>query len=709
MNYKIVYDKPGRIRLRMGQGAFSAEQGYGIEALLMSNSAVLGAEASYVNGGILICYKAGCRDGILSVIDGLHKACLPVSQKQEVNQVRELDDVFTRSVAAVLCRHYVLKLFVPAPLRAIFTLRRAFFYWKKGGRSLLNGKLGVDVLDAAAVMAASVQRDFATASSVMMLLHISELLEDYTRKKARQTLTQSLAMHVDSIWLAGEHEDVLTPVAQIRIGDRIRVRTGGVIPLDGEVVSGEAIVNEASMTGEPLGVLRQEKHSVYAGTIVEEGSLVIKVRTLADNTRIQNIVSLIDQSEMLKAGIQSKAEKLADSIVPFSFLTSIVTLIVTRNISKAMSVLMVDYSCAIKLTTPICVISAMHEAAKHRILVKGGKYLEAYANADTIVFDKTGTLTAACPKVAKVVAFNGHARDDILRISACLEEHFPHSVAKAIVKQAEAENLQHREEHAEVEYVVAHGISSMLHGQMILIGSWHFIFDDGGIPITEREKTMIDSESEGYSTVFLSIGGVLAGMICVEDPVRLEAKHTLEELKKLGVRRFILLTGDGEAAAKAACEALGIAEFRAQVLPENKADMIRSLKEQGGTVIMVGDGINDSPALSCADVSIAMKDGSDIAKEIADIMLLSESLDGLVTLRHLSETLFERINRNYRFILGFNTSLLLLGISGIVAPSASAVLHNASTMLFSAMSMRPYLAECKDVNTNEWGLDADPV
>jgi len=659
----------------------------------MSGSEVLSAEASHVNGGMLICYKPGCRDSVLAVIGGLNKRCLPVSQKQDVNQVRELDDAFSRSMAVVLCKHYALKLFVPAPIRAIFTLRRAFFYWKKGGRSLLNGKLGVDVLDAAAVMAATVQRDFATASSIMTLLHISELLEDYTRKKARQTLTQSLALHVDSIWLADEHEDILTPVSQIQVGDRIRVRTGGVIPLDGEVVSGEALVNESSMTGEPLAVLRQEKHSVYAGTVIEEGSLVIKVRTLADNTRIQNIVALIDQSEALKAGIQSKAEKLADSIVPFSFLTSIATLILTRNITKAMSVLMVDYSCAIKLTTPICVISAMHEAAKHRMLVKGGKYLEAYANADTIVFDKTGTLTAACPKVAKVVPLGGRTRDEVLKISACLEEHFPHSVAKAIVRQAEEEGLQHREEHTEVNYVVAHGICSMLHGERVLIGSGHFIFDDEGIPLTEEDREYLSRESEGYSAVYLAVGGRLAGMVCVEDPVRLDARHTLAQLKSSGIKHIIMLTGDGEAAAKAACEALGITEYRAQVLPEEKADIVRSLKARGRTVVMVGDGINDSPALSCADVSVAMRDGSDIAKEVADITLLSENLDGLIMLRQLSKALFERINRNYRFILGFNTSLLLLGITGAIAPATSAVLHNTSTMLLSATSMRSYLAE----------------
>ena len=693
MKYKIVYDKPGRLRLRMGRSAFSAEQGYGIEELLLSESWGLAAEACCVNGGILIHYKLGCRNQVLSLLERLDKKNLPVSQKREANQLRELNDSFSYSLALVLCKHYMVKLLLPAPLRAILTVRRAFSYFGKGLRSLQKGKLGVDVLDGAAVMAATAQKDFKTAASIMTLLHISELLEDYTRKKAQQTLAQSLALHVDKAWLVGDEEDVFTSISEIRIDDRIRVHTGGVIPLDGEVTDGEAILNEASMTGESLGVLRKKGHSVYAGTVVEEGSLVIKVRTLADNTRIQNIVSLIDQSEALKAGVQSKAEKLADSIVPFSFLTSVATLILTRNITKAMSVLLVDYSCAIKLTTPICVISAMHQAANQKILVKGGKYLEACANADTVIFDKTGTLTAAYPKVAKVIPFGGLSRNEALKISACLEEHFPHSLAKAIVRQAEIENLQHREEHAEVEYVVAHGISSILHGKQVLIGSGHFVFDDMGIPVTEEEKTTISLDSEGYSTVFLSMGGRLAGMICVEDPVRQEAKHTLDALRKLGIKRIIMLTGDGESAAKAACKALSITEFHAQVLPEEKADIVRSLKNQGHTVMMVGDGINDSPALSCADVSIAMKDGADIAKEVADITLLGENLDDLLILRRLSMALFERINKNYRFILGFNTSLLLLGITGIVAPGTSAVLHNVSTMLLSGMSMQSYLTD----------------
>jgi len=690
MQYKIVYDKPGRLRLRMGQEAFSADQGYGIERLLTSKDGILSAEASPINGGVLIHYLPGLRDDVLSEFEGFDKTNLPTAIKPDADAIRELDNDFSRTLAAVLFRHYAMKLFMPAPIRIIFAVRRTFSYLTAGLQSLMHGKFGVDVLDAAAVTAATLQGDFSTAASIMMLLHISELLEDYTRKKARQTLTQSLALNIDSTWLVTKTREVWTPLSKIQIGNRIHVRTGSVIPLDGEVSEGEAMVNEASMTGEPLGVLRKTGHSVYAGSVIEEGSLVIRVRTLADNTRIQNIVALIDNSETLKAEVQGKAERLADSIVPFSFLASLGTLIFTRSVTKAMSVLMVDYSCAIKLSTPICVISAMHEAAKHKMLVKGGRYLEAYANADTIVFDKTGTLTEACPKVAKVVPFNNRTRDEVLRISACLEEHFPHSVAKAIVKQAEAQNLSHREEHADVEYVVAHGISSMLYDQRVLIGSGHFIFDDESIPITDNDRAIIDQESEGYGAVYLAIGGSLAGMICVEDPVRLDAKNTLDALRLQGIKHIVMLTGDGKAAAKSACETLGITEYYAQVLPEDKARIVRSFKEQGRTVIMVGDGVNDSPALSCADVSIAMKDGSDIAKEVADITLLTETLDGLVTLRHLSQSLFWRIGRNYRFILSVNTALLLLGISGVIKPSTSAVLHNTSTMLLSGMSMRPF-------------------
>jgi len=523
----------------------------------------------------------------------------------------------------------------------------------------------------------------------MTLLRISELLEDYTRKRAKQSLSEELALNIDTVWLVKDDGETLaTPLAQIKTGDKILVQTGNVIPLDGEIVNGEAIINESAMTGEPLGVLRRTGAGVYAGTVVEEGNIEINVRSLANDTRIQKIISLIDKSETLKANAQSKAEKLADAIVPFSFLAAAATFVFTGNFIRATSVLMVDYSCAIKLATPICIISTMHKAAKRKILIKGGKHLEAFANADVIVFDKTGTLTAACPSVKKIIPFGDICRDGVLRISACLEEHFPHSMAKAITRLAEKEGLQHREEHAKPQYVVAHGISSIYGGKRVLIGSRHFIEEDEKIKISDEENAIIQAESDGFSTVFLAVAGKLAGMICINDPVRKEAKAVLDELKNMGIKRVIMLTGDSKTAAKSVCEELGIDEFYASVLPDKKAEIISRLQEEGRSVIMVGDGINDSPALAQADVSVAVKDGSDIAKEVADISLLSQNLGGLITLRKMSCEMLKNIDRNYFGIIGINSALLLAGAWGIILPSTCALLHNVSTMLLCASSMR---------------------
>jgi len=679
----------------MGRGAFTAEQGYGIEAMLLSCRGILSVETSEINGGILVIYESGSRESdfrntILSRIDDLDFHNLPKGEIQDEHKIRELDSTFFHKLSALLLRRYAMRLLAPAPVRIAFTLWRAYGYWKKGLVALFYGKLNVDVLDATAISASLLQRDFGTASSVMSLLQISELLEDYTRKKAQQALSQSLTLNINKVWLASDDGDIFVPLSKVRVGDFVRVYTGHIIPLDGDVSEGEAVVNEASMTGEPLGVVRSPGHSVYAGTVVEEGNLTIRVRTLADNTRIANILDMIDHSESRKANMQSRAEKLADSIVPFSFFGAIAALLVTRSTAKALSVLMVDYSCAIKLACPICIITAMKEAASERILVKGGKFLETYGASDTIVFDKTGTLTVACPQVAKVIPFEGYSRNEVLRLSACLEEHFPHSVAKAIVRKADEEGLEHRENHATVEYVVAHGISSDISGKRVLIGSHHFIFEDEGIALTPEIRTIIEREGESFSVVYLSVGGVAAGMICIEDPVREEARDVLDNLRSLGVEHFIMLTGDGDAAAKVACEALGITEYHAAMSPEGKAEFINNLKNSGKQVIMVGDGINDSPALSQADVSVAMKDGSDMAKEVADITLLSGHLEGLVELRRLSQALFNRINLNYRFILGFNTSLLLLGLGGAITAPTSALLHNLSTMALSGASMRSY-------------------
>ncbi|MCL2839178.1 MAG: heavy metal translocating P-type ATPase [Defluviitaleaceae bacterium] len=695
--YHIAYDKPERIRLRIGWAAFTPEEGYGIETMLLSHPWITFAQATPANGGILICYKedgvSNRRKAILALIDTLDPCNLPKAEPRDENIIHALDEKFFFSLAGLLCKYVVKRLFLPAPIRVMLTLKSAVAYWREGVFALAQGKLNVHVLDAAAIGAAIVQKDFITAASIMTLLKITDILEDYTRKKAHHSLSRSLELNIDNVWVVSKDSetDIHMPLSQVQIGDIVRIRSGWVVPLDGEVYEGEALVNEASMTGEPLAVLRKEGHSVYAGTVVEEGSIAIRVRTLADNTRIQQIVSMIDHSEALKASIQGKAEKLADAIVPYSFLAFAATLALTGNVAKAMSVLMVDYSCAIKLTTPICIISSIREAANKRILVKGGKHLEAFATADIIVFDKTGTLTAACPQVAKVVPIGGHSREEVLKISACLEEHFPHSVARAIVRQAEIEDLHHSEEHAEVEYIVAHGIASTLDGERVLIGSSHFIFEDEGIPWPKDEGAKIAAEAEGYSGIYLAIGGKAAGLICVEDPVREDAKEILSQLNTLGLSRVIMLTGDGLSAATAASESLGVTEFHAHMLPEDKADFVRELKEQGHTVIMVGDGVNDSPALSCADVSVAMKDGSDIAREVADISLLDESLEGLVTLRKLSQSLINRVQSNYYWIIGINTALLGLGLTGAITASTSAVIHNTSTMALSGLSMRRYI------------------
>ncbi|MCL2201902.1 MAG: heavy metal translocating P-type ATPase [Oscillospiraceae bacterium] len=687
MKYKIIYDEPGRLRVRMGKYAFTNEQGYGIEAHITAHEASLQVEATAVNGGLLVNYKPGHREDIIALIEGLSRDNLPVSKAQSVNYKRELDDSFARALAYRVCRHYLKKL-LPMPVRIFLTLLDATRFWKQGIVALTERKLNVDVLDASAILVTIAQGHYAAASSIMTLLRISELLEDYTKKKARQTLTQSLALNIDCVWVVQDGTSVYVPVSQVKVGDTAVVYSGTIIPLDGEVLSGEALVNESSMTGEPHGVRRGAGDSVFAGTVVEEGNIEFRVRTLAENSRISNIVSLIDNSENLKASIQGKAENLADKIVPFSFIASAITLLLTRSITRATTVLTVDYSCAIKLTTPISIISAMQTAANQHILIKGGKFLEAFANADTIVFDKTGTLTNACPNVAKVIPFGRRKRETVLKMAACLEEHFPHSVAKAVVRQAEIEKLGHREEHAEPEYIVAHGISSKVKDKRVLIGSWHFITEDEGVTVTDEQMAVIKSEGEGYSSIYLAVDGKLAGMLCIDDPVRSEAREVLDKLRSSGIEHIIMLTGDSAPAAKIACAKLGITEYYAGVLPEGKADIIRALKDEGRTVIMVGDGINDSPALAQADVSVAMMDGSDIAKEVADISLMAENLDGLVTLRNLSQNVFAQINSNFSAIVAFNTALLLLGAGGLIQPTTSAALHNTSTMLLCGLSMR---------------------
>lgn len=691
MKYKIVHDKPGRLRLRCGAGTFSEKESYGISALLESQHYVISADVSYINGSILVYYCEDGRSKVLSLIKQMNKEKLPRGKKTAFYVNKEIDRKFQYELIKMTVCRGVQKVFLPRPLRTLNTVRKSIKYLKRGLQSLKERRLNVDVLDAASITAAMLRNDFETSGSIMFLLRTSNMLEEYTRMRAENVLAQSLELNISTVWCVDGKTEFELPLAKVQLGDYIRVRTGQVIPLDGIVAGGEALVNESSMTGEGIPVHKREGSAVFAGTVLDEGSVVIEVTALPSDTRIHNIVKLIQESENLKAGIQSSAERIADSIVPFSFLGFMLTYGLTGNMTKALSVLMVDYSCAIKLTTPIAVISAMREAATKKIVVKGGKYLEAFAQADTIIFDKTGTLTAACPQVSEILAFEGYSETEVLRIAACLEEHFPHSVARAIVAHAQNNDILHSEEHAEVEYIVAHGIASQLYGQRALIGSEHFIFEDEGVEISEELKREIEKKAAGCSTIYLALGGKLIGVLCIEDPVREEAAETIEKLKKTGFTNIVMLTGDSENSAAAVSSRLGIDMYKAQVLPEDKHRIVEKFKANGHKVVMVGDGINDSPALAAADVSVAMSDASDIAREVADITFLSDSLKDLIMMRNLSRGLMKRIKRNYGVILSFNSMLLAMGLGGIITPAVSSFLHNSSTMVLSGLNLRSYL------------------
>lgn len=689
MKFKIVYDKPQRIRFRCGTYAFDKEYEGAIYNLVTASPYVNSAQVSSANGGILVNYTKGSRSKIIDLVRAINLKTLEKNEPSAGFGIQKIDSDFRDNLFTLVAKHYLSKMFLPAPIRTAITLYRSAKYIKKALKTLWDGKLTVDVLDGASVVACLCQRKFKTAATVMFMLRISGLLEEYTQARTKAVLTDSLAIKTDKVWLVTDDGDVLIPIEDLRVNDKIRVQTGKVIPVDGVVADGEATVNESSMTGEPLPVLKREGISVYAGTVIEEGSIVVTVRELASNTKISKIIELIGSSEELKAGVQSRAETLADRIVPFSFIGFFATLIFTRNITRAVSLLMVDYSCAIKLSTPIAVISAIKEAADNDITIKGGKYLEAFANADTIVFDKTGTLTNAEPVLEKVVAFGDYTEDEVLRISACLEEHFPHSVANAVVIGAEKRGISHSEEHTEVEYVVAHGIATTLHGQRAIIGSKHFVVEDENVTVTKEQQDIIDEKSGSCSVLYLAIGGELAGALCISDPPRKEAKQAIDMLKKQGIKNVVMLTGDSYRAAKATAAMLGITDYKYQVLPEDKHRYVEEMKQNGQKVIMVGDGINDTPALAAANVSVAMNDASDIARETADITIKGSDLRALVHVRKLSKDLMKRINKNYRFIIAFNSALLLSGFMGVIQPSVSAFLHNASTMMICAKSMTP--------------------
>ena len=692
-----MHDSAPRLRVRAGKWAFTKEEGYGIASLLLDYDFIQDVFTSHRNGSILIYYDGDVesKQKIFDILSAITMDDLFEAEPTQTQVSKEITDDFYLKLSKMIGRRLLGRWFLPMPIKNALTIFRAAKYIWYGLDSLTSFRVDVALLDGAAVAGALLQKQYQPASSMMFLLSISDALEDYTVQKAKSTLKDSLALNIDTVWVVGEDgEEKQVSAMDIDKGDKIKIHMGDIIPVDGKVVDGEAMVNEASMTGEPLAVHKSEGKTVHAGTVVEEGNVIVEVYSMNKETRLNKIIDLIENSEDLKAETQSKAEKLADSIVPYSFLATALTYLITRNASKALSVLMVDFSCAIKLTTPLSVISAMREASDNRMMVKGGKFLEAYANADTIVFDKTGTLTNATPKVVEVIPMSRrYKRDDILRMAACIEEHFAHSIATAIVKQAEEEGLKHEEDHSEVEYIVAHGIVTEYDGKRAVIGSKHFLFDDEKVKVTKAQERKVKKEAKEHSVVYLAIDGKLEGLICIDDPVREEAKYVIEELKSLGIENVIMLTGDSESGAKAGAKALGITEYRSQVLPEDKSKIVEELKQEGKTVIMVGDGINDSPALAAADVSVSMKHSSDIAREVADISLLSDDLYDLVTLRKLSVGMLDKINSNYRNIVAVNGSLLVLGVMGVIQPSTSSMIHNLSTMLFGAMSTKSVLKD----------------
>ena len=686
MRATIEHESRGRMRLRLRQKKMTLRQADLLEAWLKGQPWARDAVVHERTCCVILTY-GGDRETVLSAIGSFTWAGAEETVTLPSHSTRALNREFQEKLVGKVLMKGVSTLFFPTPLRIARVVWHMIPFLSKGLRCLGRRRIKVELLDALSIGISVFRRDFGTAGTVMFLLEIGELLEDWTRKKSVADLAESLSLHVDRVWLKTPAGDVLTPIGQIRPGDQVVVRAGGVIPLDGVVAQGEATINQASLTGESVPVAKRPGSAVYAGTVVEEGECVLEVKQVSGQGRYDQIVEMIQRSEQMKSATEAKASNLADTLVPFTFAGSLLSFALTRNVTRALSVLMVDFSCALKLAMPLAVLSAMREAGREHITVKGGKFLEAVAKADTIVFDKTGTLTHACPRVAEVVPFNGKDEAEMLRLAACLEEHFPHSMANAVVEEARRRGLRHEERHATVEYLVAHGIASSVDGEQVRIGSAHFIFEDEQCVIPEDEQAKFDALSPAFSQLYLAIDGVLSAVICISDPLREEAKDVLSALRSLGVKNAVMLTGDSPRTAAAIAEQLGVDDFRAGVLPSDKADYVAALRREGHTVLMVGDGINDSPALSEADAGIAISDGAAIAREIADITIAADSLWELVRLRQLSMALLHRIQNNYRFVIGFNGALIGLGVAGVLPPATSAMLHNLSTLAVSLHSM----------------------
>ena len=699
MNATILHESRGRIRFRLRQKQMTLAQADLLEAWIQGKSWCRQVTV-HERTCCVILYYDGTRQAVLNEIrhfswqEAERTTALSAHSSRALN--REFEE---KLVTKVVCKA-ACTLFLPPPLRIARILWHMIPFVRRGLRCLLRRRIKVELLDTLSISISACRRDFGTAGMVMFLLEVGELLEEWTRKKSVADLARCMSLNVDRVWLRTAQGEVLVPVSQIQPGDAVVVRAGGIVPVDGLVLEGEVTVNQASLTGESIPVPKRPGGAVYAGTVVEEGECVLEVKQASGQSRYDQIVHMIEQSEQMKSEAESKAANLADKLVPYTFAGSLLSFVLTRNVTRALSVLMVDFSCALKLAMPLAVLSAMREAGRAHITVKGGKFLEVAAAADTIVFDKTGTLTHACPQVTQVVPFGGKEETEMLRLAACLEEHFPHSMANAVVEEAKRRGLRHEEYHSKVEYLVAHGIASTVNGERVLIGSAHFVFEDEGCVIPEGEQERFDALPPEYSHLYLAIGGQLAAVICISDPLREEAKEVLSALRALGITSTVMLTGDSYRTAAAIAAQVGVDDFRAGVLPADKAEYVARLRREGHTVLMVGDGINDSPALSEADAGIAISDGAAIAREIADITIAADSLWELVELRRIAMALMARIHSNYRFVIGFNGALIALGVAGVLPPATSATLHNLSTLGISLRSMGRLTAQTQSARGN---------
>lgn len=693
MKFRIKHDIKGRIRVELLAKRMSFSQADTLQYYLENETFVESVKIQTRTLSVVIRYRDGKRAEVIDALRTFSYDKVNVPDNYLQNSGRELNQEYWDKLVNKVVLHFGNKVFVPMPIRSAIAAVKSVKYIWQGVRTLAKGKIEVPVLDGTAIGISMLRGDVNTASSIMFLLGIGEVLEEWTHKKSVDDLARSMSLNISKVWLVTDGKEVLVSASKIQPQDEVRVHVGNVIPFDGVVTAGEAMVNQASLTGESVPVRKCEDRYVYAGTVVEEGELTICVKETNGSSKFEKIVTMIEDSEKLKSSLESKAEHLADRLVPYTFAGTFATYLLTRNVTKALAVLMVDFSCALKLAMPISVLSAIREASDYSITVKGGKYLEAMAEAQTIVFDKTGTLTKAQPTVAKVVSFDGRDPKELLRIAACLEEHFPHSMAKAVVKAAKEEELVHEELHSKVEYIVAHGISSKIEDKKVVIGSHHFVFEDEKCKVPEGMQEQFDALPDEYSHLYMAIEQTLAAVICIEDPLRPEAKEVVGRLKEAGISKVVMMTGDSDRTAKAIAAKVGVDAYFSEVLPEDKANFIEAEKKAGRKVIMIGDGINDSPALSAANVGIAISDGAELAREIADVTVGADSLHEIVTLKELSNRLMHRIHGNYRSIVGINTGLILLGVMGVIPPTTSALLHNSSTLYISLKSMKNLLPE----------------